>query len=152
MEDCDEGEDTPQRPAVPPSATATARCRFSVAAGCGLLLPMVHPSNASQHRLWEMACQSYIPCLQPCRRVGGGYEYERSERYTEALVAAAAYDTYRALPRDGAALTATDVAMLAEIFKAAEAEVDVAASAGRPTPVQQVRCARWGRANTRVGH
>ena len=42
------------------------------------------------------------------------------------MQAAAVYDTYCALPADGAAHTATDVALLAEILKAAEAELDAA--------------------------
>jgi hypothetical protein len=55
--------------------------------------------------------------------VGGGFEYVRSERYTEAAAAAAAYDTYRALPPGGGPHTATDVAVLAEILRTAESEL-----------------------------
>ena len=58
----------------------------------------------------------------------------RSQRFTEAMQAAAVYDTYSALPADGAAHTATDVALLAEILKAAEAELD-AAGQGREQQV-----------------
>lgn len=78
------------------------------------------------------------PTAASVKRVGGGYEWRRSERYTEALAAAATYNTYRALPREAGALAATDVAVLAEILKAAEAEVDAAAG-GTASPTQQVR-------------
>lgn len=72
------------------------------------------------------------------RRVGGGFEYARSERYTEAAAAVAAYDTYRALPPGGSQHTATDVAVLAQILRTAEAELD---RAGDSAPgQQQVRC------------
>lgn len=73
------------------------------------------------------------------RRVGGGFEYLRSERYTEAAAAVAAYDTYRALPPGGGPHTATDVAVLAEILRTAEAELD---SGGDTAGQQQVRWQR----------
>lgn len=72
------------------------------------------------------------------RRVGGGFEYVRSERYTEAAAAVAAYDTYRALPPGGGPHTATDVAVLAQILRAAEAELDCAGDSALGQ--QQVRC------------
>lgn len=64
------------------------------------------------------------------RRVGGGFAYERGEHYTEAVAEQAAYEAYRALPPDGGQHTATDVALLAEILREAEAEADAAAPAG----------------------
>lgn len=79
------------------------------------------------------------PTPSTVRRVGGGYEWTRSERYTEAMTAAAAYNCYRALPCDGAALTATDVALLAEILKAAEAELDAGGSGGAPAQQASAR-------------
>ncbi|PSC71639.1 arginine N-methyltransferase [Micractinium conductrix] len=88
------------------------------------------------------------PTPSTVRRVGGGYEWTRSERYTEAMTAAAAYNCYRALPCDGAALTATDVALLAEILKAAEAELDAGGSGG--APAQQATLSQVLRAHQRV--
>lgn len=64
-------------------------------------------------------------------RVGGGFEYVCAEPYTEALEEQAAYDTYRALPPSGGGHTATDVALLANILQAAEAELDAAGAAGQ---------------------
>ena len=82
--------------------------------------------------------------LQPTttvRRTGGGFLYQRPERFTDAAAAAAAYDTYRALPCDAAAHTATDITLCAEILKAAEDEQD----AGGHGDMQQVgACGRRG--------
>lgn len=66
------------------------------------------------------------PPLPPTsvRRVGGGFEYVRCQRYTEAAAVVAVYDTYRALPPGGGPHTATDVAVLADILRTAEAGLD----------------------------
>lgn len=64
------------------------------------------------------------------RRVGGGFDYQRGERYTDAVAEQAAYEAYRALPPGGGQHTATDVALLAEILRSAEAEADAAPPAG----------------------
>ena len=83
------------------------------------------------------------PAPTSVRRVGGGYAYARDDNYTEALAAAAAYDTYRALPPCEGAHTATDVAVLAAVLLEAEAEADAAAPpASADAPLQQVRRGR----------
>lgn len=73
------------------------------------------------------------PSPTTVRRVGGGFIYQRDDRYTEAVEATAAFETYRALPANGTAHTATDIAILTEILKAAEVELD---AAGQPAAQQ----------------
>ena len=133
------------RAGQPPWADAT-----NAAAAAALPPPL--PASTAAHAT-DTPPRPPPPPPTSVRRVGGGYEYARGERYTEAAAAQAAYDTYRALPPGGGPHTATDVAVLAHILRAAEAELDGSGSttAGqaqvrRCAPVPRLcpaACQRW---------
>ena len=79
------------------------------------------------------------PTPTSVKRVGGGFEYHRSERFTEATELQAVYELYRALPAGGAAYTGLEVDVLARVLCEAEAAADATQHAGQPSLSQVLR-------------